>query len=418
MKKTLLLAVAFAATTGAAMAQNGLTLLDNVDGTQTIASAISANGKYVTGRYTDNVTGFVGDWKTETRQTAATDEAEEVTWFYNVTDEGLALGYVGSQAATLSIDGTYKQYGDSSIIKDAVADGSLLVGNEYHNPYMYTHACTWDAEGNRTALPEPTDEWLGFSNFGTSAEFVSADGSVIVGTLVDDFFADPLVVWHRNLDGVTYSVDPSLSKKNYAATWDSTAPYFVFKPTGLSDNGQWVALMVQDAEYNNGIARYNLLTDELQVAYAEGYADIFGAGIADDGTMVGYYYGGAAVIWKAGEETFQTLSEAFPSIAKLAEFDQNGDHGAFQISADGRYIVGQGYETAEEEGAYNICRSYVLDTQYDGEGETTAISTTGSVKTATTTARFNANGQRINNRQRGLNIERMSDGSTRKVVVK
>lgn len=50
--------------------------------------------------------------------------------------------------------------------------------------------------------------------------------------------------------------------------------------------------------------------------------------------------------------------------------------------------------------------------------EATSIANPTAGANATVTMRFNANGQRLNSRQKGLNIERMSDGTMRKVLVK
>lgn len=422
MKKSLLMSAALLAATTAAVAQNGVTLLPNPTDMYTMGFAISADGKYVAGRYSDNVTVFVSDWQNAKTFTATTEEPDEFSFMNNVANNSTAFGYIGSQAATINIDGATNLFGDSAIVKDGTNDGSLLVGNEYHNDLLYPHACLWNAEGTRTMLPEPTDEWAGFTVNGTSAELVSADKSVIVGYMVDDFYTCPLLVWHLNRDTQTYSADPSLTKKYFAAGWDMEHPYVVFTPTGLSNNGQWIALTVQDQEYNSGIARYDLLNDSLQVCMSDGgRSSLLATGIADDGTMLAYEEYGSALIWKAGEAEYTTLAEAFPEAELLASFDEKGDHAAFAISADGRYIVGQGYQDpADSEAYYNDLFTYVLDTQYDPT--TTGIKTvdSASATNASTSvkARYNVRGQQVSASARGMQILRMGDGRVKKVIVK
>ena len=48
----------------------------------------------------------------------------------------------------------------------------------------------------------------------------------------------------------------------------------------------------------------------------------------------------------------------------------------------------------------------------------TAIESVGSADNAVEVARYNAAGQRINGKQKGLNIVKLSNGTTLKVVVK
>lgn len=423
MKKSLLFSAALMAASSAAMAQNGVTVLPNPTDAYTMGFVISADGKYVAGRYDDDVTAFVSDWQNAKTYTATTDEEDEYSFMNNVANNGTAFGYIGSKAATISIDGTTKLYGDSTIIKDGTNDATVMVGNEYNNDLMYPHAVIWDAEGNMTHLPEPSDLWAGFTVNGTSAEFITDDKQTIVGYMVDDMYTCPLVVWHLNRDGKTYSVDPTVAKKYFAAGWDTEHPYIIFMPTGLSDNGQWVALTVNDQNYFYGMARYDLVNDVLEVSMSDDDSQyIYTTGIADDGTMLGYIGYGEALIWKAGEEKYATLAETFPGATKLADFDENGDHAPFGISADGRYIVGQGYLAPEsEEQYYNDCYTYVLDTQ--DEAATNAIKSVkqdNSATAASTTvkARYNLAGQRTSARQHGISILKMGDNSTRKVLKK
>ena len=84
-------------------------------------------------------------------------------------------------------------------------------------------------------------------------------------------------------------------------------------------------------------------------------SELYGFAVSDDGTIVGccgsLYSGRTGFIWKKGE-TLQTLAEAFPKVAKFAEYDAGGMNSPCGISADGRYIAGFAFVdsgTADEE---------------------------------------------------------------------
>ena len=66
-------------------------------------------------------------------------------------------------------------------------------------PYVYVN-------GEKADLPTPTDEWLGFETGGFMANYISNDGSLIVGGAIDNYSTYPLIFWVRNRDGKTYSV--------------------------------------------------------------------------------------------------------------------------------------------------------------------------------------------------------------------
>ena len=85
------------------------------------------------------------------------------------------------------------------------------------------------------------------------------------------------------------------------------------------------------------------------------------------------------------------------------------------ISADGRYISGYAYYATDwfdDSPAYYV--TYIIDTK--GGAGVDEISA-GAVD-ATPVAIYTLDGKRVNEMTKGINIIRMSDGTTRKVIRK
>ena len=106
--------------------------------------------------------------------------------------------------------------------------------------------------------------------------------------------------------------------------------------------------------------------DEREEAVAVG-AEVYGFGVSDDGTMVGFY-GGAygprvGFLWKAGESDIQRLATAFPGATRFADYDEGYFNTPCAISADGRYIAGFAYISPDDLNEDEYYVSWVLDTQ-------------------------------------------------------
>ncbi|MDO4159812.1 MAG: hypothetical protein Q4D41_05105 [Prevotellaceae bacterium] len=414
MKKILLTFAAMLSFSATTLAQS-ITILENQvvveDGYEyevgKMALAISPDSKYVCGS-TDSYQGFIINWKDNDTKYLEPEEGCELR---SVSNTGVAAGYDGSCAITFDVDGTKTVLSDTGMANAITSDGTLVVGNLLENSW-YQKACYWK-NGELTMLPEPTAEEVGFNVNGAAAYYVSADGSVIVGYVVDDMSSYPAVAWILGEDG-TYTVNPICKGYFTADMEDETIPYVEFRPSGVSADGKYVALSVRTTGYCSNMGRYNLETNTLEVADFElNYMLNFTtSGIANDGTMVGYcedwseglMYG---FIWKAGEASYAKLSSEYPDFTNLAAYDTAGHIPTF-ISPDGNYIVGWGYNPETY-----YCESYVLDRNL-----ATGINTVSDNKEVKEVARYTIDGAKISTPTKGLNIVKMSDGTTKKVIVK
>ena len=109
------------------------------------------------------------------------------------------------------------------------------------------------------------------------------------------------------------------------------------------------------------------LSSVADVLLAEVGAEVYGFGVSDDGTVVGFY-GGAygprvGFLWKAGESDIQRLATAFPGATRLADYDEGFFNTPCAISADGRNIAGFAYISPEDLNEDEYYVSWVLDTQ-------------------------------------------------------
>ena len=115
----------------------------------------------------------------------------------------------------------------------------------------------------------------------------------------------------------------------------------------------------------------------------------------------------SAIIWYKGKAA-QKLSNVCPEVTEIAEYDALGFNTAIDITPDGRYVAGFAMDAT-----YNYI-GYVIDL-----GVSSGISnvTTGD-ENAVEVARYALDGTLLSAPTKGVNIVKMSDGSTKKVVVK
>lgn len=350
--------------------------VENPEGRELRTLAISPNGKYIAGSDFTEKRVFVCDW--EKNQT--TIGMGDLTLEANVTgvnDNGVAAGLSAGGAFTLAADGTETYLSDNEVdgnTAHAISnDGTLVVGSTYANDgLMIQHACYWK-NGERVALPEPTSEEAGFTVNGTCASYVSGDGSIILGYIVDDLASNPFLLWYLQEDG-TYKVDYSFVKENFEPGWGDK-PYFMLMPSGISNNGKYLALTTQanssDLSVPYLIARYNLETKTLETMELNAEAGIdetsecAASSIANDGTIVGstgWTMGFGArrgIIWKTGEAKVSLLADAFKDVEGVADLDEILCNTVTSISADGRYIAGFTANSASGSAYF----SFVLDTK-------------------------------------------------------
>ncbi len=423
MKKTLLTLAVIAAASSQSFAQNGLTVFNNPDGGMLELTAISPDGKYIAGAVYGLGQVFVADWKggNFTYVTATPDETGEIEDaninLYKVNNNGKAVGYDGETAITFDFAGDTLHLETPGIAKDLTNDGAFCVGNCDWDDSYYTHACYWN-NGVKTLLPEPTDAWATYTVNGTSAEYVSDDSTIIVGYGQDDLATYPMLIWTRNRDNNTYSVD--VPTKRFFEPGYGDRPYYQITPGAMSKNGTYVALSLETADGYFGVGRYNTELDSLEVYKFDGSVEgqetgcqLFPFGVANDGTMIIMSQDDNAnregYIWYNLEDSkVQKLAEAFPKVTQFADFDSNGMHTPSGISADGRYIAGF---ATDAEG--NLI-SYVFDVT----GITDGVKNITDNAVKGTATRYTLDGVRINHAVRGINIVKDANGKVRKTVVK
>lgn len=404
MKKTLLSLLAFAAST-TLLAQNGLTVLENPVGDYYGATCISPNGRYIGGEMLNSLSAFIYDTQTGKATIFAPEDEDYGDIVNSVADNGKGAG-AGLSAYIYSIDGTTTLAEGFSTLQGISKDGNFAVGN-YKKPDTELSAA-YLHNGKAEPLPMPTEDELGFPYLGSYAKFVSADSSIICGNVVDKFALMPAMLWRRADDG-TYKADPICV--DYSTQTDATNPYMVFSPTGMSENGEWVALWLMTANEQGAIGRYNTKTKTLDAYVFDGSnpdftTDPLTSGIANDGTLVGYTsYADArqGFVWDGWSTEPQLLSKRFPMCTQLAEYDTEGYHSPSGISADGRYITGFA--------ATDAYYSYILDT----EAAAAAISELTATSTKATQT-YTVSGIRLQKPAHGLVIERRADSTVVKRV--
>ena len=422
-------ALAAAGLTAPAQSMRFLNTMTANDNTQFIATseAISSNHKYVTGPAYNMETGGFGMfvYDLDTDEYAVTPEVD----YYGadmraVSDNGVAIGYNGVPL-TYSIDGTTENLqvpeNYTGTARDASDDLSVVVGCYYEVDGFYTKACIW-RNGQMEELPLPTDEELGFETNGSSAYYITADGSIIVGYAIDNFSTNPVILWCLQDDG-SYQCDPSLCMDYFSPDNDELdRPYIEFTPTGISRNGHYLGLNVAGYDGTERMARYDLTTGELEEFIPDGTNGIAeGSGssssaISDDGTICGWILQGEwvmqqrnACLWRGGEKYPVILADEYPELPDIARFDALMFNTLCDITPDGRYITGF---AMDESHMYN---SFVIDL---GETATGISKTEAKADGNEEVARYTVDGTRISEPVKGLNIVKKADGTTVKVMVK
>lgn len=443
MKKTLLSILAILATANAALAQNGITELPDTDHNGLMITVMSPDGKFVAGSNSSTYGGFIfnleNDQIVNFDVNPAEDENVDVDLQIKaIANSGLAVGWNGP-ASTFDFS-TQKctTYGatDQYLFNGISPSANYIVGARYDGDQPEGTPCVFQ-NGSPVDLPLPSNSFLGYESAGAAALSV-ADNGTVSGYFVDDMATRPATTWALLNDGATFFPYP-ISRPYFAPTAESTKPYAMFScdQTTMSPNGKWLVINYEKYVGDGsiiGTARYNLQTDEVEFftpdeedeRFAEVGAEVYGFGIADDGTVVGFY-GGAygprvGFLWKAGESDIQRLATAFPGATRLADYDEGYFNTPSAISADGRYIAGFAYISPEDQDEDEYYLSWVLDTQDpDAAGSSTAVApivVKDKDKVAKIKALYSVDGARRNSLSKGINILRMSDGKSIKKLVK
>ena len=449
MRKNLLTALLALAASGNALAQtdNGYTVLPSPADDEAITYTISPNGRYVGGYTLINNQAYMYD--TQTKEYKLFGEASESNFndMRSISNEGKGTCILDTGSDWFGTVYSFKgdaavEYGSGTLPKGISVDGGIVVGAKMNDDGQSWSACYWDGT-TQVLLPEPTSKWSGWQStdpddpetvFGSSADFISEDSTIIAGWLIDNMATYPAVVWRQNRDGKTYSVD-FISRKYFDSLGDGTSgEYAMFNTSGMSPNGKWLALTLgkigEDGwAVNYGFGRYNLDTDELETyMFGDDVQEAFAAAIANDGTMVGATGGRDAeqgVIWKAGEDAAVALAEKFPGVPQFAEFDLIGGHKPCAISSDGRYIVGYGYydrsasaTDSDSDAVLAGYESYIFDTQAKGALSAVESAPVANKKSNKVIAHFDLSGKRVSGNVNGINIYKMASGRAVKALAK
>lgn len=338
---------------------------------QIMGEAMSPNGNYVVGMNYATFGPVV--WNTTTGKNTDYPEYEEGT-FHAVNNDGLAVGDDGvgeGFAIAIKADGTkinlYREEGETietdwgpvstgdagSSAYCVSADGNTI-GGFYFNSAYETFPCLWDATGARTKLAVPTSTQAGMEVNGAEVRYMTPDANVLLGMLIDNMGTWPAAIWRKNAQG---AYDCTFIGKDYwEEGYQQGKPYMVFSPSGLSENGEWVALQVQE-EFDDWdfsvpqpalkAARLNLTTNKLEVLTMPAEESMAPTSIANDGTMLAYtsvdgMIGRAGYIWKAGETDAISLDDMLNNTKGMPEFNGNVP---CTISADTKKIQGFGFST-------------------------------------------------------------------------
>lgn len=435
MKKTITLLTAIAIC-GAVNAEN-LKVLSLGLGTpgmeepQLMGLGISPNGKYVCGSIEMGAGYFVGNLETNEFKYAATDD-DEGAELRHISNNGIAIGYcgpgitysfeTGEETILQTPEGNWKY-----VLGEAITnDGTLFVASLVAKGYA-TYGSYCPAGGTWTQLPLPAAELMGpYADDGTTAKCVSGDGKFILGSIGNNM--GPAVLWVRN-DAGEYEVDPFyfdyvvMTEEDQVA---GTKPLYGLTPISISDNGKYVlccGAIAGDDGYIWAPVVYETATKTTKIYSDPQPIDQLGAGlfpsaIDDNGTFIGIVgqlplmASIGSFIMKPGETQAQLLTDVFPEFATTFGFaDSIGYVVPTGITANGSKIMGYGFYsddfTDETAPAYFV--TFVLET---GEGDSVESISTVSVPEAI----YSIDGMPLRSLRQGINIVRMSDGTTRKVI--
>lgn len=433
--KKILLSTAFVMAACCGASAQKLSYVPYTDNALMMGGCISENGRYIGGCDTEG-RGFIYDTKDGqikyfvspnlgTNEATDNDKAQ----IYSVTNEGVGAGCILGKAADFNFaTGKYTAIFENAEEENAIAkwttpDGAYQCGVTYdasykQMPFVYVN-------GEKADLPTPTDEWLGFETGGFLANYISNDGSLIVGGAIDNYATYPLIFWVRNRDGKTYSVQTP-SKRFLDASYElnQAQPYAWFEGGNVSANGKWIAMNIQNKDIESGLkmARFNVDTEEIEILDCPDVNSstfYYSTGIANDGTVIGYTQdldtqSRRGVICLAGEKEVKYLSEAYPTITDFLTMDEENLNTACAITPDGRYVTGFGYKPVDEN------NDYIVTWCLDREEVANSIEGVANSEASKVVASYTTDGKRVNRTkvQRGLVINRLANGKAVKNLKK
>lgn len=418
MKKTLLTLALSIVVSAFAWAQQ-LSIITDETGTQGAIQVLtmSDNGMYVAGT-TETMAGFVMNVATGA---IVYDEAldEFGCEMRGVSNDGIAVGLNGN-AIILNVNTGEKTEletpaNNTSIANAITPDGSLIVGLCYHDGFVENPAI-WDQFGVLTLLPEPTPEELGFTYNGSRAVAVSEDGKTIVGYIVDDMAGHPIIFWTLQDNG-EWLLDTTIATTLFEPAWGDK-PYFTIEPLCISANGKYVGLNLafNNEEFSTGLGLYNTETNEISVIPSGDefqQAAFYPSSVSNEGNIVGQIILGPtsrnAFFYQNGDEMVRTFAEAFPE-EEFAALANSPACIPTKITPNSSKIAGWYIDLD----TYNYY-SFILTLSTEGIED---IVIDNNSSNAVPVAIYNTAGMLLDRPTPGVNIIMMSDGTSKKVLVK
>lgn len=399
---------------------DGAKVSDMTEEMQLMGENMSPNAKYVVGM--NFATYAPAAWNVETNEYIEFPDYEEGA-FHAATSNGIFVGDDGNHAIKADAAGNVTPLyrfegeeietewgpmstGDAGSAAYAISEDGKTIAGYYFDSAYNTTPCIWTENNVRIDLPLPTFEEAGFEVNGGQVRYMTPDGKVLAGFLIDNMATWPACIWRQNeTGGYDYDI---ICKDYWEEDYELGKPYMVFNPAGISANGEWLALTIQ-GEYDffdfdapippTQAARLNLTNGNLEILDAD--EDLVPTGIANDGKTLVYSGGNdmmfrTGYIWEAGSaNSTVSINDMLSGVAELEELSSNTP---CSLTADGKYIQGFGLMG---EGFSASIFSYVIDTT-----KTTGINTAKvDNKTALSGRIFNINGQQVRNMNtRGLYI--------------
>lgn len=394
---------------------DGIKVSDMDDDMQLMGEAMSPNAKYVVGM---NFSTFApAIWNVENNEYTEYPDFEEGA-FHAATSNGIFVGDDGNYAIKADENGNViplffnvgeevetewgpMSTGDAGSSAYAISEDAKVIAGFYFDSSYSTTPCIWNENNERIDLPLPTSEEAGFEVNGGQVRYMTPDGKVLLGFLIDNMATWPACIWRQNAAG---GYDFDIICKNYwEEGYQQGKPYMVFNPSGISANGEWVALTIQnefdDWDFSTPapamqVARLNLNSNTIEVLN-ETEVSYTPTGIANDGTVLAYsgatdMMNRAGYIWEAGKADVKSLDDI---LAQVPALDELGSNTPCSITADGNYVQGFGIN------GENIF-SYVVDYKNIVNG----INSVNVENKPVSGTIYNIAGQRLAKMQKGLNI--------------
>lgn len=432
--KKMLLSVALVAACASTYAQK-LNFIPWTENGYLTGTTISDNGKFLAGSdrggqafIYNTETGELKYYKSKELESGETTTYSVNSSVWNVNNDGVGIGYVAEQPAKFSFDtGAWEEFkskdGHAGAFHYMATDGTMA-GIRW-DEHFYRWPFLIDKDGNEKTLPLPLPSWFGWSEFqGGSIQGGNADGSVLIGYVMDNYNSETLAFWIKNYNDDGYSVVP-VGKQYYdgSTALDGDQPFVYMGDNCISSNGKWAAfkyILKDDYTYKYLIGRYNVTTGNLEYikcALDESATSYNPTCISDEGTIVGYLEDASnarkGIIVKGDESEAKLLADVYPDVKEWAALDNTGNNTPCSITPDGRYIAGFGYVDYNE-------TTYCYGTYwFDSEGGTNSVKGIDTTKSNEIKESYGIDGRKAMRtvpNSKGIVINKYGNGEVKKIL--